>query len=168
MNEFDAGRRSGPQAGGEAPPIPGLAGLKQDRAPERDLWVGIDSRITAQRIRRRRAPWQAAVGIAASMLLVLGATVGVQNLHERHDILHGPRVLPQPAPARDGMLLPVTSRLHPETRALVKANLKIVDSAENQLRRAMAADPDDAYLKSLLSTAKRQKEELHVVLADAR
>ena len=169
MNEFDAGRRSGPQAGGEEPPIAGLAGLKQDRAPERDLWLGIDSRISAQRIRRRRAPWQAAVGIAASMLLVLGATIGVQNLQERehHEPLHSGE-LPLAAVPHDNLLLPATSRLHPETRALVKANLKIVDSAENQVKRAMAADPDDAYLKSLLSAARQQKEERHVVLADAR
>lgn len=161
MNEFEPRR--------EEPPIAGLAALKQDRAPERDLWTGIDSRITARRIRRRRAPWQAAVGIAASALLVLGATIGVQNLHERehHEPLHSGE-LPLAAVSHDNLLLPATSRLHPETRALVKANLKIVDSAENQVRRAMAADPDDAYLKSLLSTARQQKEELHVVLADAR
>jgi hypothetical protein len=164
MNEFDAGRRSGPQAGGEEPPIPGLAGLKRDRSPERELWAGIDSRIRVQRQRRSRAPWQAAVGIAASLLVVLSATIGVQN----HQPLKSPPVLPLPAPARDAMLLPATSRLHPETRALVKANLKIVDSAENQLRRAMVADPDDAYLKSLLDSARQQKEQLHVVLADAR
>jgi hypothetical protein len=173
MNEFEARRRSGPQAGGEEPPIPGLAGLKRDRAPERDLWAGVDSRIQVQRLRRRRAPWQAAVGIAASLLVVLSATIGVQNRHEQadpHNILHSPpqQILPAPQSPRDAMLLPATSRLHPETRALVKANLKIVDSAENQLRRAMAADPDDAYLKSLLNTARQQKEQLHVVLADAR
>ena len=173
MNEYEARRPSGPQAGGEEPPIsdpiPGLAGLNRDCAPGRDLWAGIDSRIRARRIRHRRAPWQAAVGIAASVLLVLGATIGVQNRHEQQSaprqVLHASA---QPLPPRDSMLLPATSRLHPETRALVKANLKIVDSAENQLRRAMAADPDDAYLKSLLSTARQQKEELHVVLADAR
>jgi hypothetical protein len=166
MNEFEPRREQPP----EHDLIGGLAGLKQDRAPERDLWVGIDSRITAQRVRRRRAPWQAAAGIAASMLLVLGATIGVQNLHDKqhHEPLHSGTELPQAALSHDAMLLPATSRLHPETRALVKANLKIVDSAENQVKRAMAADPDDAYLKSLLSTARQQKEELHVVLADAR
>lgn len=168
MNEFEVRRRSAPQAG-EEPPIPGLAGLKRDHVPERDLWAGIDSRIQVQRMRRRRAPWQAAVGIAASLLVVLSATIGLQNRGERgagNGVLQAPAVLPKPA--RDGMLLPATARMHPETRALVKANLKIVDSAENQLKRAMAADPDDAYLKSLLNTARQQKEQLHVVLADAR
>lgn len=169
MNEFEARRQSGPQAGGEEPPIPGLAGLKRDRAPERELWSGIDARIRAQRIRRRRAPWQAAVGIAASLLLVLSATIGLQNRSERgavDGVLQAPPVMPKPA--RDSMLLPATARMHPETRALVKVNLKLVDSAENQLKRAMEADPDDAYLKSLLNTARQQKEQLHVVLADAR
>ncbi len=160
MNEFERD--------GEAPSIPGLSGLKRDHAPERDLWSGIDSRIRAQRIRRQRAPWQAAVGIAASALLVLSAAIGVQNLGSHHEPLHsGGSEMPLPAAASDN-LLPTTARLHPETRALVKANLKIVDSAENQLKRAMAADPDDAYLKSLLVTARQQKEQLHIVLADAR
>lgn len=171
MNEFDPRRLPGPQ-GGEEPsnsdPIPGLAGLKLDRAPERDLWLGIDSRIRVQRVRRRRAPWQAAVGIAASLLLVLSATIGVQNLNDKHEPLHSGTGLPLAAASRDNLLLPATAKMHPETRALVKANLKIVDSAENQLRRAMAADPDDAYLKSLLNSARQQKEQLHVVLADAR
>jgi len=65
--------------------------------------------------------------------------------------------------AVDNSLLPATNRMHPETRALVKANLKIVDSAENQLKRAIAADPESEYLKSLLTTTRQQKEQLHVV-----
>ncbi|HWY25411.1 MAG TPA: hypothetical protein VNX47_10860 [Nevskia sp.] len=160
MNEFERD--------GAAPSIPGLSGLKRDQAPERDLWSGIDSRIRAQRIRRQRAPWQAAVGIAASALLVLSAVIGVQNLGSHHEPLHsGGSEMPLPAVASDN-LLPTTARLHPETRALVKANLKIVDSAENQLKRALAADPDGEYLKNLLVTARQQKEQLHIVLADAR
>lgn len=161
MNEFERG--------GEESPIPGLSGLKRDIAPERDLWVGIDSRIGAQRLRRQRAPWQAAVGIAASALLVLSATIGVQNFGAQHKPLSSKDSdMPLAAASRDDMLLPATARLHPETRALVKANLKIVDSAESQLKRAIAADPDDAYLRSLLTTARQQKEQLHIVLADAR
>lgn len=151
----------------EQPPIAGLAALKQDRAPSRDLWPGIDSRIRAQQIRRKRAPWAAAVGLAASLLLVLGATVGVNELRGT------PRPLAAPggqnvAVATDPALLPVSNRMHPETRALVKANIKIVNSAEGELKRAIAADPDDAYLRSLLASAQQQKEQLHIVLADAR
>ncbi len=156
------------EPGGEESPIPGLSGLKRDQTPQRDLWVGIDSRISAQRIRRQRAPWQAAVGIAASALLVLSAVVGVQSLRQPAEPLVSPPGVGLPIASKDMPLLPATARLHPETRALVKANLKIVDSAENQLKRALAADPDGAYLKSLLDTARQQKEQLHVVLADAR
>jgi hypothetical protein len=157
------------EPGGEEPPIPGLSGLKRDQAPQRELWTGIDSRIRAQRIRRQRAPWQAAVGIAASALLVLSATVGMQSLRQpKPEPLLSPPGVGLSGASHDLPLLPATARLHPETRALVKANLKIVDSAENQLKRALAADPDGAYLKSLLDTARQQKEQLHVVLADAR
>ncbi|MBV8062556.1 MAG: hypothetical protein JOY51_03125 [Nevskia sp.] len=169
MNEFDQRPHSGPQPGGAEPPIPGLDALRRDRTPQRDLWLGIDSRIRAQRVRRSRAPWQAAVGIAASLLVVLSAAVTLQNQGSIHQPLSSANSeVPLPAQPRDNLLLPATARLHPETRALVKANLKIVDSAENQLRRALAADPDGEYLKSLLNTARQQKEQLHVVLADAR
>lgn len=168
MNEFENRRLPDARDDGVEPPIPGLAALKRDAAPQRDLWSGIDSRIRAQRVRSQRAPWLAAVGIAASVLLVLSATVGVQSLRgDRHAPLAAPASLPQLA-ASDNSLLPATNRMHPETRALVKANLKIVDSAENQLKRAIAADPEGEYLKSLLSSTRQQKEQLHVVLADAR
>jgi len=167
MSEFDKRHLQDAHGGDEEPPIPGLAGLKLEMAPQRDLWPGIDSRIGAQRIRRQRAPWLMAVGIAASLLLVLTASIGLQGLYGSHPPpLHAPAVLPQVA-ASDN-LLPATNRLHPETRALVKANLKIVDSAETQIRRAIAADPNGEYLKSLLTTTQQQKEQLHVVLADAR
>jgi hypothetical protein len=169
MNEFEKKQMQDSNGGDEQPPIPGLAGLKRENAPQRDLWPGIDSRIQAQRIRRQRTPWLAAVGIAASLVLVLTASIGLQGLRgTRQQPLHAPSMLPVLAAASDNSLLPVTNRMHPETRALVKANLKIVDSAENQIRRAMAADPEGAYLKSLLTTTQQQKEQLHVVLADAR
>lgn len=151
----------------EEPPIPGLPALMQDCAPSRDLWPGIDSRIRARQIRRQRAPWLAAVGLAASLVLVLGATVGINELRGgRQPALHSG---PTPAlAAADPALLRTSNRMHPETRALVKANLKIVNSAEGELKRAIAADPDDAYLRSLLASAQQQKEQLHIVLADAR
>jgi hypothetical protein len=151
----------------EEPPVAGLAALKQDRAPSRDLWPGIDSRIRARQIRRQRTPWLAAVGLAASLVLVLGATVGINELRPKARPLAAP-VGESLAAAGDPALLPASNRMHPETRALVKANLKIVNSAESDLKRAIAADPDDAYLRSLLASAQQQKEQLHIVLADAR
>ncbi|MDR3419523.1 MAG: hypothetical protein P4L83_25365 [Nevskia sp.] len=162
MNEFEERRD-----GGEEAPLPALAVLKQDCVPPRDLWPGIAARVQARRVRRRRAPWLAAVGLAASALLVLGVSVGIQGLRGR---------TAEPASGSgtivgavdQGALLPAANHLHPETRALVKTNLKVVDDAENQLRRAMAADPDDAYLKSLLASTRQQKQQLHIVLADAR
>ena len=169
MNDFEKHRMRDSNGGDEEPPIPGLGGLKRESAPQRDLWPGIDSRIQAQRIRKQRGPWLVAVGVAASLVLVLTASIGLQGLHGNQKApLHSPPMLPVVAAASDNSLLPATNRMHPETRALVKANLKIVDSAENQIKRAIAADPDGQYLKSLLSTTQQQKEQLHVVLADAR
>jgi hypothetical protein len=152
----------------EEPPIPGLAALRLERAPSRDLWPGIDSRIRARQIRRQRAPWVAAVGLAASLVLVLSASVGLNALHGKAPLSAPPQQSKVVVASGDAALLPVSNRMHPETRALVKANLKIVNSAESELKRAIASDPDDAYLKSLLASARQQKEQLHIVLADAR
>ena len=168
MNEFENRRPNVSGSEGAEPPIPGLAALKRDSAPQRDLWPGIESRIRAQQVRRQRTPWLVAVGVAASLLMVLSASVGLEGLRGTHQPLHAPANLPVAAAAIDNSLLPATNRMHPETRALVKANLKIVDSAENELKRAIAADPDGEYLKSLLNSTRQQKEQLHVVLADAR
>jgi hypothetical protein len=172
MNEFENRRNDrlidDPRSAGEEPPIPGLAALRKPGVPPRDLWPGIDSRIRAQRIRQRRAPWLVAVGVAASAVLVLSASIGLQGLRVEHPApLHSATNTPIVA-AASSTLLPATNHMHPETRALVKANLKIVDSAENQIRRALAADPDGAYLKSLLTATRQQQDQLHVVLADAR
>jgi hypothetical protein len=154
---------------GEETAPPGLAGLKQDRAPARDLWPGIESRIQARRTRALSRPLWFAVGLAASALLVLGATVELGGLGGRPAPLHAPiEQAAATAPGRVPTLLPAVAHLHPETRALVKANLKIVSGAEAQIEKALAADPDGEYLKSLLASARQQKQQLHGVLNGAQ
>jgi hypothetical protein len=157
MNKFDHD--------GEDSPPPGLAGLKQDRAPGRDLWPGVESRIRARRARALSRPLWFAVGLAASALLVLGATVQLGGLGGRPVPLHASfEQAAATAPGRAPALQPAVAHLHPETRALVKANLKIVSGAEAQIEKALAADPDGEYLKSLLASARQQKQQLHGVL----
>jgi hypothetical protein len=154
---------------GEESPPPGLAALKQDRAPARDLWPGIESRIRARRSRALSRPLWFAVGLAASALLVLGVTVQLGGLHSRPEPLHASaEQVAATGPTRAASLQPAVAHLHPETRALVKANLKIVSGAEAQIEKALAADPDGEYLKSLLASARQQKQQLHGVLNEAQ
>ncbi|MBL6750008.1 MAG: hypothetical protein ISP90_05765 [Nevskia sp.] len=156
----------------EAAPVPGLAGLRKPRAPSQDLWPGIEARIRARRARVWPARLAALGAMAAGVLLTLGISLergGWQPVPAPQPLASA---RPAPGPLQgaphDPALLPAVAHLHPETRALVKANLKIVDSAETQLRRALNADPDAEYLKSLLASTRQQKQELHLVLADAR
>lgn len=169
-NSSDAHREDDIEA-----PIQGLSRLPMHIAPQRDLWPGIDSRIRA----RRRSPmlWSAAAGVAVVAVLAAGAVA------DRHRALLGGETVAYessavsveaPAelaaatrPQRSAMLMPVVSQpLHPETRALVRANLKIVSKAESQVQRALREDPDDAYLHRLLATTRQQKAALRVALAE--
>lgn len=58
--------------------------------------------------------------------------------------------------------------LRKQNRGLIKANLKLVDNAEAQLRRAMAEDPQSAYLQRLLVTTQGQQQNLHHLLDKAQ
>jgi hypothetical protein len=154
------------QAGDEAP-HPALAGLRRSQAPGRDLWPGIESRLGARRVRRtrQRLRWAAGLSMAAALMLAVGVSLE-RGTAPRPLPLHGSATVA--SGAADPNLVPVVARLRPETRALVKANLKIVNSAESQIRHAIAADPDAEYLKALLADTREHKQELRVVLADAQ
>lgn len=166
-----------PPVTAERPPerLPELARLPLTIAPQRDLWPAIETRIDRNiRLRRWRPVWSAAAGFAAAALIGLGAVA------DRHHILwqSPPAADSEPlrAPASiaaatrptaaNGLMPVVAHNLHPETRALVRANLKIVSSAESQLKHAMRQDPDEPYLKNLLATAREQKQALRVALAE--
>lgn len=153
---------------------PGLSMLRRDQAPRRDLWPSIESRLHAPKRARGWPTWAAAAGAAA---VATAVTLAVSDrLHSptlRHAPLRAPAevvaaTLPAHGAGSNGALQAVVSHpLHAETRALLRANLKIVDNAESELKRAINTDPDAAYLRSLLASTQQQKQELRVVLADA-
>lgn len=160
----------------ELPRAAPLAMLGGDAAPARDFWPEIEARIRAARWRRLRTPLSAAAGLAASLVLALGlqvyrgggATPGA-TAAARAPLRASPEVLAamQAATPADAALRPVSALpLNAETRALVRANLKIVASAETQLKRALATDPDAAYLQSLLDSTRQQKQDLRYALAE--
>ena len=163
-----------------------LRELPREAVPARELWTGIAARIDAQnegrQLRRRRAPWlAAAASLAASLVVVFGivverdaspevaatktplrpsaevfaATIG----HVRQGGLGGEEA----AALQRASYRPISR----EERALVRANLKIVNTAEAQIEKAMAADSDDAaYLQALLDSARQHQQGLRAALAD--
>ncbi|WP_022978144.1 hypothetical protein [Nevskia ramosa] len=155
-----------------------LKALATDQAPSRDLWPAIDGRIRVRRsgtVPHRR--WLAA-GTALAACLVAAfsmvinhgpassAAAGVASnkapLRPSAEVLAATLGNGHDAELRTASYRPISR----ETRALMRANLKIVQSAETQIQRALADDPDDAaYLKSLLDSANAQQRHLSAELA---
>ena len=159
-----------------------LRELPRDAAPTRELWTGIAARIERPARHRRRAPWlAAAASLAASLIVVFGIVVERDASSE---------IAPANAPLRPSAEVFAATIGHVsqsgrgggeaaalqrasyrpifrEERALVRANLKIVNTAEAQIEKAMAADPDDAaYLQALLDSARQHQQGLRAALAE--
>lgn len=161
-----------------APLLAALSELPRDATPARDLWSGIAARIEVRTKRPRPAPWWAvAASLAASLLVVAGLVV---DRDAGSDIASAKTPLRPSAEAfaatightrgsEDAAALQRASYrpISREARALVRANLKIVDSAEAQIEQAMADDADDAaYLQTLLDSARQQQQSLRAALAE--
>jgi hypothetical protein len=160
-----------------------LAALPRETAPARDLWPAVAARTVArtQQPWRRPMPRYAGLALAASLVVVVALLVQIERSPGGVPSQAGSSKAPlRPsaeayvatigAPRRaDPELLRARYRpISPEARTLVQANLQIVDSAEAQIERAMADDPDSvAELQALLDSAREQRAQLRAAL-DAR
>jgi hypothetical protein len=134
----------------EAAPVPGLAQLRLERTPPRDLWPGIEARLQPRRARR---PWLP-LALAAS---VVAGLAGLLTLQLRPD-----PVAPVPAPIVAMAEAPMA--LTSDARAIVKANLRMVTDAERSLQSALEQDPHSTSLHSLLAATRAQRSELRNLL----
>ena len=128
--------------------INALERLPRRRAPERDLWPGIESRLAP----RRRSRW-ALVELAVAASLVAGLA-GVFTL--------GLRDAGSPAGGLDVAAAP--RELADDSRAIVQANLSMVEQAERELRKAIKQDPESTTLRSLLRSAEQRQHTLRAML----
>lgn len=161
---------------GHEPAHPGMDRLRAPRAPRRDLWPEIEARLTPRALPVRQSRWQRPMWLAAAGfagIAVMTAAVLTQRPQRAvatdvAGLRAPPAVVAATLPTTSASLQPaaIVRPVHPETRALVKANLKLVNNAEVQVRKAMQSDPDAAYLQSLLATAHQQKKSLQVALSD--
>lgn len=136
-----------------------IANLPRDVAPSRNLWPGIADRLV--RTRRRAPPMALAAGIvvAAACLASLFTWAVLQDRS-------APRVLetriagssfdePTDAKyvlARDMMQKTFRERLallEPATRAKIEASLAVIRQAHEDIRKALAADPESPLLEQL-------------------
>lgn len=124
--------------------LPELRSLRLDRAPQRDLWPGIEARIAP----RRRTAWRPWLGYAMAASVVGAITVGLL------------REAPPPRVATLAERPAVAGQVSPQQQALLKANLAIVKDAENQLRHALEQDPESESLRRLLGSMQQQRGQL--------
>ncbi len=146
MNEIDDGK--------DGDRIEGLDQLARSRAPSRDLWPGIEGRLRA-----RRSPTtalRAAVRSYPLMQFALAASlvVGVAAMFTLS--------LQQQGLAPDALQAALPLGQH--SRAIVVANLSIVDDAERQLRQALKKHPDSLPLRSLLESTQHRARDLRALL----
>ncbi len=136
MNEIDDGK--------EGDRIEGLEQLTRSRAPSRDLWPGIQARLHARRSRYPLMQFALAASLVAGVAAMFTLSLQQQGL----------------APAAWQAALP----LGQHSRAIVVANLSIVDDAERQLRQALKKHPDSQPLLSLLESTQHRARDLRALL----
>jgi len=154
------------------------AGALRDAPPGADLWPGIADRIGGDRggsraIRpvrrvgtRPRAPWR--VSVSVPRLIAAGLAVAVVSASAMW--LVSRRATPPVDPiARDAVedlnrlrrvLAEGRGRLDPRTVQTLEENLRIIEIAIAQSRRALQDDPGDAYVREHLSETMKRKVEL--------
>lgn len=163
-----------------AAPIAGLEALRTEHEPTHDLWPAIEARLARAPVSapaairpRRRQRWVPMAAAASAMLALAGliaarylapgmdpfAQATPVDIALRSDAQARPEPLAVATLARRAPLPPPSAN-----RALLKANLKIVKSAEDQLRHALATDPNDQYLQNLLASTQDQKTHLRDLL----
>ena len=157
----------------------------RDAAPSRDLWSGIQSRITEQPAKKTSGITFTLpqLAMAASLLIAVasGATwmiahppaaqttePVIQAYGVPEDETEGKIVQANFADAQfnaavddlEKILREERDRLDPRTVLIIERNLKAIDDAINEARMALNNDPANPYLNSHLADARRRKLDL--------
>ena len=149
-----------------------------DAPPDADLWPGIATRIGGARapqspVWQRRVSFTLPQAVAAGLVLVLASAIGVWTMMSR--TAGGPGAAPGAAPADvvranladetydhavgdlEQVLAEGRDRLDPRTYAVIERNLRTIDRAIAESRRALEADPGNVFLNNHLATARQRK-----------
>jgi hypothetical protein len=148
-----------------------LAKLQRDIVPPRYLWPSIEREIERQPLRTPQMVFAAAAAVAA--LMVAGAIVwavlhsrtgttgpGAPSIAMSLDEPHDPGYLA----ARAGLVDTFRQRLamlDAPTRAEIEANLAVIRKAREDIRKALAADPNSPVLEQLLESAWHDEFDLY-------
>jgi hypothetical protein len=161
-----------------------IAGLKEE-APAKDLWPGIESRLSTQAKPGGISLTWSQLAIAASFLVAVSVGATWFVAHPPAAATGAGRAIVQaenePVGAAAGQVLPANfadkqfdaavtdleqilreerDRLDPRTVMVIERNLNTIDEAIKQAREALDSDPANPYLNSHLADARRRKLEL--------
>jgi len=171
------------------------AGLPREAAPRRDLWPGIERRLSPTKVVRLRFPrpdtaWRAAALAAAAALVIFALvrnpdgnapgpgsteTAAVTETAAPGGATPGSAAptdadrldLEYAAASRDVLeRLDGNQDLDPETVDLIRRNLAIIDEAVRQIREAIDSSPEDARLHQQLNTEVRRRGDVLRQAAD--
>jgi predicted anti-sigma-YlaC factor YlaD len=157
------------------------------RPPDADLWPGVEARLDRARgwpsfggARQAPAPWrisftvpQLAAAALALMVLSGGLVWMARSGDTRADLPplsagsvsdsmlapanFGDAQYDQAVRDLESMLAAGRASLDPETIRVLEENLRAIDAAIDQSRRALARDPANTYLNSHLAGARQRK-----------
>jgi hypothetical protein len=157
----------------------------RDEMPARDLWAGIQSRITEQPARKTSGVTFTLPQLAMAASLLIAVASGVTWF-----VAHPPTATPKEqviqaygVPEDDNggkiiqanfadaqynaavsdlekILLEERDRLDPRTVLIIERNLKAIDDAITEARTALDNDPANAFLNSHLADARQRKLDL--------
>ncbi len=128
--------------------IEGLDTLARSRAPARDLWPGIQSRLRPRRSRYALGQFALAASLVAGLAAVFTVTL--------RDAGEGGKASP--------MAMAAAPHLTDDSRAIVQANLSLVRQAEREVRQALRQNPNSPTLRSLLASAENRQRALSALL----
>lgn len=152
----------------EEPVLEGTARLPRSIEPDPAIWSELQGRLS------RRGPERRAVGrrisapawvLAAAATILIVASAGVTAVLTRPGgngavAAPGSPLELQYSSATADLMMELgraRSRLDPLTMAVIERNLRVIDSALVESRRALAGDPGNQALEQLVVAAWRQK-----------
>ncbi|HEX5313569.1 MAG TPA: hypothetical protein VFX38_01485 [Gammaproteobacteria bacterium] len=135
-----------------------LAALPRELAPERDLWPDIEARIAPRR--HFAKPWLAAAALAVVLVTgsIAAAIFGPRTPAPTQSVAANPLRAPSGFDAAQQRLRATTiaasiresTQLDPKTQTVLLDNLGLIETSLANIQQALARNPGNASLQSLL------------------
>jgi hypothetical protein len=150
------------------PAIAQVADLPRSIEPPPEAWTTVRRRLSPRQPDLRRFSLPAWALAAAAILLIVISSATTFLLLRRSPAPHTAQTPDRESPGLEAQYASATadlaaelakakSRLDPATYAVIERNLRVIDSALVESRRALASDPRNQVLEQLVVATWRQK-----------